>query len=92
MSQWNMLRYAVLRCVHAVLCLQWWLQDSKNRELGAENGKLQRTVLNLEEHERQLTEVRHSLMTVVWQWWILVADCARVLGAASACGMHIMHS
>lgn len=44
-----------------------WLQDHKNRELGAENGKLQRQVLNLEEHKRQLTEVRIGLLTVVLQ-------------------------
>jgi hypothetical protein len=44
---WPPLRCAVLVCP----------QDRKNRELGAENGKLQRAVLNLTEHKRQLDEV-----------------------------------
>jgi hypothetical protein len=39
--------------VPCVVCLQ----DRKNRELGAENGRLQREVLTLTEHKHQLTEV-----------------------------------
>lgn len=39
---------------HYVCCV---LQDRKNRELGAENGKLQREVAKLTEHERQLEQV-----------------------------------
>lgn len=34
------------------------MQDARNRELGQENGSLQSRVYNLEQHERQLTEVR----------------------------------
>jgi hypothetical protein len=40
-----------------VMCVCCFVQDRKNRELGAENGQLQRRVLTLTEHERQLNEV-----------------------------------
>lgn len=39
------------------MCVCCFVQDCKNRELGAENGQLQRRVLTLTEHERQLNEV-----------------------------------
>jgi hypothetical protein len=38
------------------------LQDRKNRELGAENGKLQREVAKLTEHERQLEQVGRGVV------------------------------